>query len=555
MILSKSEYIEKINSLLKDNSQQLISPLDLRISLRDLADSVHLLTSEHNIVSTNFATPQTRSVLAGDKALSKLKYADRTSVDNSAFGYYALGANFQGSQNTALGSHSLGCNLNGTYNTAAGFNSSAGITVGSGNTSIGSLSLQSLRTGSFNIAIGHGAGSHIPKDHDFKFFLGIDPIDSGYDCNDYTETSGAIPLLYGDLQSRRLAVGIQQLHSHATLQVSGDITPSHSGLFNVGNSHTPWNSVNESIYFSGGKHNKTFIGVGTSEMSGVLGAGPKQALMTIDGSIVPKENAIYSIGWSGDGTGPGSHPDKLLWDGYFNDLLVAGNAIINDLQYNTINECLYDCKTLHLATSGVCESAGGENAGFHNDNVCGYMSDELVDGGGIVLHASGYDYQHDYEFIFRNSDPTLTCLEYDSKFSRTRWVSNISMEIASGCHLQTDRVLFDESVALVKQSGCYGIFMESVKLGQHTTPSGTRVTVGSESHLKHNYPLTDKSNVSFIADSGTHLVAGNPSGNDYSVSYATVDSGVKVIQNFASRINKANDKRGFSIVFHDEFGN
>ena len=44
MILTKSEYIAKINSLLEDNSTQLISPLDIRISLRDLVDSVHLFT-------------------------------------------------------------------------------------------------------------------------------------------------------------------------------------------------------------------------------------------------------------------------------------------------------------------------------------------------------------------------------------------------------------------------------------------------------------------------------------------------------------------------------
>ena len=41
-ILSKSEYIAKINGLLPDNSTQQISPEDLRESLVDLIDSVHL---------------------------------------------------------------------------------------------------------------------------------------------------------------------------------------------------------------------------------------------------------------------------------------------------------------------------------------------------------------------------------------------------------------------------------------------------------------------------------------------------------------------------------
>tara|TARA_Y100001963_G_scaffold49244_1_gene69149 strand:- start:168 stop:1778 length:1611 start_codon:yes stop_codon:yes gene_type:complete len=535
MILSKSEYIEKINSLLQDNSTQLISPLDLRISLRDLVDSVHLFTDGNEILSANFATPDTRSTIAGELALGKLKFAGRSSVDNSAFGYYALGANFEGSQNTAGGSHALGCNLDGTYNTAFGFNSSAGNTQGSGNTSIGSLSLQSLRTGSFNIAIGHGAGSHIPTDASYKFYLGVDPIDSGYDCQDYTTASGAIPLMYGDTQERRLSIGIGWNHPYGTLQVSGDATPSHSGEFNVGNKGYPWASVNEVIHFSGEK-----IGVGTDAISGVLGSGPRQALMTVNGSIVPKENGIYSLGWSGNGS---AGNDKLLWDGFFNDIFVKGNAIINDAQYNTINECLYDCKTLHLATSGLCDDS---SAGFHNDTVCGYLSDELVDGAGFEVHSSGYDYTRDYKFIFRNSDPDILCLESDSHFARSRWQSNISLEIASGCHLQTDRVIFDESLSLVKQSGCYGIFARTQQ------PSGDTLFIGREPHVSAYPTAVD---VNFIANSGTHLGGdSNPSGYDYSVMYGTVDSGVKITHEFASRIKTSSSKRGFSIVYHDELG-
>tara|TARA_A100001515_G_scaffold139774_1_gene134746 strand:+ start:1635 stop:3245 length:1611 start_codon:yes stop_codon:yes gene_type:complete len=533
MILSKSEYIEKINSLLQDNSTQLISPLDLRISLRDLADSVHLFTDGNEIVSANFATPDTRSTIAGELALGKLKYAGRSSVDNSAFGYYALGANFEGSQNTAGGSHALGCNLDGTYNTAFGFNSLAGNTQGSGNTAIGSFSLQSLRTGSFNIAIGHGAGSHIPTDHSYKFFLGVDPIDSGYDCQDYTSASGAVPLMYGDMQERRLSIGIGWNHPYGTLQVSGDITPSHSGEFNLGNKGYPWNSVNEIIHFSGEK-----IGVGTDAISGVLGSGPREALMTVNGSIVPKENGIYSLGWSGNGA---AGADKLLWDGYFNDIFVKGNAIINDAQYNTINECLYDCKTLHLATSGLCDDGG---VGFHNDTVCGYLSDELVDGAGFEVHSSGYDYTRDYKFIFRNSDPNITCLEEDSHWSRSRWQSNISIEVASGSHVQVDRILGGESLSMVKQSGCYGIFSKSHQ------PSGDRVYFSREPHVD-SYP--NRADINFIANSGTHLGAdSNPSGYDYSVMYGTVDSGVKITHEFASRIKTTSGKRGFSIVYHDE---
>jgi len=531
MILTKSEYIAKINSLLEDNSTQLISPLDLRISLRDLVDSIHLFTDGNEIVSSNFATPDTRSTIAGELALSKLQYAGRTSIDNSAFGYYALGANYQGSQNTALGSHSLGCNLHGTYNTAAGFNSTAGNTTGSGNTSLGSMSLQSLRTGSFNIAIGHGAGSHIPTGQSYRFYLGVDPIDSDYNCEDFSSSSGRMPLMFGDLLNNRLGVATQILHSNGSLQVSGDIAPSHTSSFNVGNSNYPFASVNEVIHFSGGK-----VGVATSTPSG------DQGMITVAGNIVPNENKIYSLGYS-DGTVGGN---KLLWDGYFNDIVVSGNAMINDLQYHTINDCLYDCKTLHLATSGVCDAAG---FGFHNDLVCGYLTDESVDGGGFIVHSSGYDYQRDYKFIFRNADPNTKCLEIDNHFSRSRWQSNISIEIDSGCHFQGNRVLGDHGLSLVKQSGCYGLFTRS----EH--PSGDKAYLSREDHVGA-YPTLK--NVNFIANSGTHIgnhnnpALGNPAAYNYYVMYGTVDSGVKVAQEFASRIKTVSGKRGFSIVYHDE---
>ena len=527
MILTKTEYIDKINSLLEDNSTQLISPLDIRISLRDLVDSVHLFTDGNEIVSSNFATPDTRSTIAGELALGKLQYAGRTSVDNSAFGYYALGANYQGAQNTAIGSHSLGCNLHGTYNTAVGFNSLAGNTTGSGNVTLGSLAFQNGRTGSFNIAIGHGAGSHVGTDASYTFYLGVNPIDSEAGCVDDNQ-SGVAPLMFGDLQNHKLAIGIEALHNYGTLQVSGDIAPSHSGLYNIGNSTYNFASLNELIHFS---DQKIAIGAGEVKPSG------DQGFITVSGNIVPMENGIFSLGWS-DGTPNG---EKLLWDGYFNDILVSGNAIINDLQYNTINDCLYDCKTLHLATSGLCDDAG---LGFHNDAVCGYLSDEGIDGGGFEIHSSGYDYQRDYKFIFRNSDPDIKCLEIDNHFSRSRWQSNISIEIDSGCHFQGNRVLGSHSLSLAKQSGCYGIFTRS----EH--PSGDKAYIGREDHVGAYPTFKD---VNFIANSGTHLGAdANPSGYDYSVMLGTVDSGVKITHEFASRIKTTAGKRGFRIVYHDE---
>ncbi len=527
MILSKSEYLASIQDLLPDNSTQQISPQDLRTSLTHLVDSVHKFIEGHEINATNIASPDIRTTRAGDLALDKLQYTGRTSTDNSAFGYYALGANYQSSGNTALGSHALGCNLYGDYNTAVGINSIAGNTVGSGNTSVGSLSLQTNRQGNFNIAIGHGAGSHIGEDVSYKFYLGIDPIDTATDC-DALSSSGALPLLYGDTSTLQLAVATQSLHNHGALQVSGDVTPSASGAFNLGNGVYPWESVNESIYFSG---HPLKIGVGTSTPSG------DQGLMTVKGHVVPETSDVYALG----------HED-LRWDGYFNDILVSGRAVINDYTYQTINECLYDCKTLHLATSGMC--ATGE-LGFAHEGVCGYMSDESLTGAGFEVHSSGSDYRRDYKFIYQSPDADLTCLEVDSTFSRSRWQSNISIQITSGNHLQTDRIIGKDKISVLQQSGCYGMFMRSYH------PSGNRAFISTEDHVTQGY--TTLEDVNFLSASGTHLgddtnpsLGTNPSGYDFTTLYGTVDSGVKVGIKFATRIASANSMRGFSLQYHDE---
>ena len=107
-------------------------------------------------------------------------------------------------------------------------------------------------------------------------------------------------------------------------------------------------------------------------------------------------------------------------------------------------------------------------------------------------------------------------------------------------------MIADESLSLVKQSGCHGIFTTSQQ------PSGDRTYIGREPHVD-SYPTAV--DVNFIANSGTHLGAdANPSGYDYSVMYGTVDSGVKITHEFASRIKTNSSKRGFSIVYHDELG-
>lgn len=525
MILSKSEYLDKINGLLPDNSTQQISPQDLRESLTDIVDSVHLFLTDREIDTLNFSSPNYRTTRGGDFALEKMSLVNRLSIDNTAFGYYALGANYVSSGNTAVGSFALGCNLQGTHNVAVGLNALGGNVNGSGNLGLGNFSLLSNRHGDYNIAIGHGAGHYAVSDADYQFFLGVYPgFDHDHTC-DIVSGSGARPLLYGKLDDLLLGVAVPSTHiDGGTLQVSGDITPFTSGEGNLGTSKYAFDSVNEVIYFSGGK-----VGLNTEHPSG------DQGVMTSKGHIVPHTDGVWALG----------HRD-LKWDGWFNDLVVSGQLHANDVNYNHINECLYDCKTLHLATSGFCDP---DDMGFHNDALCGYLSDESIDGGGFEIHSSGADYQRNYSFLFRHPDTSIdSCaLEEDTNYSRARWQSNISLEVVSGRHVQTERVLGPrDRLSLVTQSGCFGI---GLRTDYATT--GNSIDFGPIEITNSGYCSKD---FNFISASGDQLLSdGNPSGYDISVMYGSVDSGVKVTQQFSSRIKSCNTLRGFRWVYHDEY--
>lgn len=529
MKFTKEEYITSINGLLPDNATQEISPLDLRTSLIDLIDSVPNFFIGNELISTNFSTPETRTSFGGKFALANMFLAGRTSVDNSAFGYASLRNNYNGSGNTALGSYSLACNLYGSSNTALGHLSLAGNTIGSGNVGVGNFTLFNNKKGDFNIAIGHGAGWYLGDDTNYTFVVASTPISSISTCdtNGNPIFSGEPPLLFGDLNPTqyKLAIGTNLLHNFGMLQVSGGISPTISGEFHLGRSQKSWYSINEVIYFSG-----DVVGIG-GQPSG-LAQNVSDGRLTVYGDLVPSLNDRYALG----------HPN-LRWDGYFNDVIISGQFTANDMVYNTISQCLYECKTLHLATSGFCDP---EDEGFHNSAVCGFLDDVSLDGAGFEIHSSGAagSYIRDYKFIYRQPDPTLRCLPFDDPYSRSRFNSNISIEIDSGKALITDRIIGRNYASMVTQSGCMGIFLEGF------TPSGQRVIVAQEPHFTNKYPTLN--DINFISRSGTTVLNGNPSGYNYTVMYGTVDSGVKIAQRFASRIRNNNTVRGFSIIYHDE---
>jgi len=529
MILTKSEYLALINDLLPDNSTQQISPLDLRTSLINLVDSVTNFI-DGDINADNFSTPATRNTRAGILALSQVELAGRSSYDSSAFGYAALKNTYTGEENTAIGAYALSCSLYGTHNTAVGFQSQAGRVTGSGNVTLGSYALNNNKHGDFNVAIGHGAG-YYATEGDYKLYVGAYPVDSDSVCvGDDPVTIGDTPLMYGSLQpgSHFLVIGSGSNHGFGMLQVHGDASPTFHEQFNLGNTNRSWETVNEVIYFSGGD-----VGIG-GVPSGVANFVRPQTKLTVYGDLVPSESGKFALG----------HP-SLTWDGYFNDILATGQVIINDLEYNTIEECLFECKTLHLATSGFCDPDNN----FDDSSICGLLSDESLDGAGFEIHSSGggNSYRRDYRFIYRSPDPFVTCLEADNAFTRSRFQSNISLQILDGRHLQTNRIInnnYSDSFALIHQSGCMGLFIEPFEA------KGQRVTITQEPHFEQDYPALE--DVNMISRSGEMFTGGNPIGYDYSVMYGTIDSGVQLAQKFKSRIKSASTVRGFSIVYHDE---
>ncbi len=286
---SENDFILSLNTFLPDNSTEQISPKDVRDVFTNAVDSTHRFLELHSIKALNIESAHLRQTKVGELALDGLDLAYESGVDNTAVGYSSIGGNVYGKQNTALGSYSLSCNLDGNYNTAIGFSSVVGNVEGHGNVGVGLKTLYGLRNGDFNIAIGHGAGYYIGKSDSYQFYLGSHPEASGDCCLDGSGT----PLLRGDLQELKLAVGTNELHNYGTLQVSGDISPTVTRTFNLGNDNRAWKSINGQLQF------------------------PHSDIVKSTSHIIP----CY------DGLDLGT--PELRWDGFFRDVQIYGDLTVN----------------------------------------------------------------------------------------------------------------------------------------------------------------------------------------------------------------------------------
>jgi len=402
---TKANLIANITQDISDNATQEITPKDVRQNLLDIVDSVGNLLFTEEIVSTNFSTPATRTTIAGEEVLSKLGQESYVSVDNSAFGYAALKQNFAGERNTALGAYALSCNVYGTDNVGVGYSSLAGNSNGVANVGIGEYTLYYNKLGNMNVAIGHGAGYYADREDSNKLYIAVHPVTEQYVC-DNPEGVGLAPLVYGDFELGKFGINVNDFHPYGTVQVSGAISPSLDESFDLGHENYSFNTAHaRAISFSTGISN-TYDPITNS----VLISG----VQTHSGDIKPSTSNVYSLG----------SPSNNWRNTHTYNLTVNGTATINEL--NTVTSCLYECKTLYLATSGVCD---GEVA------PCGYLNEAELIGAGLVIPSSGDSGLNNFKWTITSSGintqsivPTPGTPEDDAY-----WTSNNNV-LLSGVH-------------------------------------------------------------------------------------------------------------------------
>jgi hypothetical protein len=534
MILSKLNLVENIVNEISDNSTGQISPHDIRHNLLDIVDSVHLLTIGKPLSGSNFGTPSTRTTRVGDLTIEKLGLEGYFSVDNSALGYAALRSNYQGVRNTAAGSHALSCNIFGEDNVAVGHSALGGNTVGFANIGLGNYALTNNKEGNFNIAIGHAAGYYADKNTNNKLFIASHPVDDQYIC-DNPLGSGLTPLVYGDLDSLRFGIKTNTLHDYGVLQVGGDISPINSAQYNIGHRLYGWKNLflTNSLVFS---DNTSLVSSGTS--------------IGVSGNFSPILSQLYDLGSTSN-----------IWNkAYLNDLFVSGVATINRIK--AVEQCDYLCKTINLAGSGSIDTIDGggpdslyEYANQDHEpvyNTCGMLTDEELTGAGFVINSSGVGYVRRYKFDFMPPDESLTCLSSSSAYEKASWNSNISLHLASGTHLRTERVLFPQDMYIISQSGCHGMFLLDHKL-----------YFANESDV-HVYPRLASSSGYMGGISDINFVSPAERTNDYIVNIMALESGVNVSQRFltGSKVrtkdssNNNKDKlQGFELQYIDDSNN
>lgn len=499
MILSKSQLVNNINSEISDQSYGQISPYDIRHNLLDIIDSVHNLTSSQDLTSLNIATFADGNTKVGQSTLENIALAGYSSQDNTAIGFSTLKSSYQSAKNTAVGSYSLSCNIYGQSNVALGYNALAGNTVGNLNVGLGSYTLHNNKSGNGNIAIGHGAGYYVDKNTSNKLFIAYHPVDGSYICNN-PNGSGLTPLVYGDLSTIQLGIGVKLLHPYGKLQVGGDVTPSGDTVLNLGHPLYNWRTLflSRSIDFSNGTslYQDTTYGIANR------------------GSFLPALNSTYDLGAT-----------SRKWSrGYFQNLTVDGTATINNLV--TVNTQNYSGIYLYIGT---------------NSGLNPLYSDTGLLGGGLILKSTN---SRQYTLSYYPPSSGMPCFvgEYEKSTFRT----NTSFQVPSTAYIQANSFI-SYNASGVSNNDCYGLFFNS-----GITYISRKNVLGSNPGASDGV-LAGIGNVNFLSNSGELT--------NYVMSVSSIESGVSVSQRFLTgtkvrqkdSLNSNKDKlSGFEIKYIDD---
>lgn len=433
-VKSKQELIDDINNEIVSNNTRKLTPEDLRRNLINIIDSIQIIPEDENLVSNNLSTPETRNTRVGIESLDSNMLSGQ---DNTAIGFHSLYSTYTGDYNTSIGSYSLGCNIYGDDNVSIGYKSLEANTQGSQNVAIGTHSLRNNKFGHNNIAIGAYAGYYIGENESFKFYLGSHNINSQYTC-DHTDGSGLTPLLKGDLLNNILIINSNDINYDGKLQVNGNIVPSTRLLENddpgnLGSLNYPWKKLFISEIWNSGN-------------------------ISIHNSIIP--SGSIDIGTSGN----------AINNIYTNSLNVEGLATINSLHYNDVTNSQFVDKNVYLASSGTNPVYGSTNP---------YLTDEGIDGGGIIIQSSGISYRRNYSILYRQ--PNLDYSFATNAFEKASWESNISFVLLDGRFLRTSKIIHPDNIDIFKfdPSG-YGISLSStIIIGN----SGDRNSASSWSNI------------------------------------------------------------------------
>ena len=467
----------EVEQNIEDNENGRVSPEDIRSALLDIIDSNYQLSSDINLIAGNISSIEVGNTYVGEGSATK------KDVDyNTSIGYFALRSN-DAEKNTAVGAYASTCNVYGSGNTSLGYGALGGNFDGFGNTSLGKHSLLGNKNGNFNIGIGHGAGYYIDENDSYKFYLASHDVDESGMCNYPDGITGLSPLLYGDLLNGTLVIGSDLMHSDGALQVNGNVTPvSSSGEDNLGSYNYPWNR----LYVKQLDSN-----------SGVIESRR---------DFNPYQGSVFDLG----------SEDKPWRNGYFDNLTVNSSLDVTDLKYVTIEDSTFYDKQLHLASSGVDS----------NNNTLPYLTDEGIDGAGFSVKSSGTNYLRTYFWTYKAPDLDWDCLETENAYSRSAWLSNISVEIMDGRHLKTQRVMSPDTLSLTGRN-CFGMFLdENVVIG----------TKGDRDSYNNEYYQPQ-----FISYAGL----------DYARFTVSRGSGVFIEDNLLSQYDGTNDLVGFKRRYVD----